>query len=221
VGAFRHNAVKAHMPDLKESQSDSGSRKGIFSEKEFIYDKDTDTYICPAGKILKRKTLHKERQSIDYSASKSDCGACSLRSQCTRNKSGRTVKRHLRQEELDQMRAIARSTISKKDIRTRKHLMERSFARGKRYGFDRARWRGIRRVEIQQYITAAIQNIEILIRYGKDPRKTVAIGMLVEKMNNRSVSIRSALLTELLVVLVVAIKIRVRTDVKSYCTNMT
>jgi len=55
----------------------------------------------------------------------------------------------------------------------------------------------------------------------KRSKKTVAIGMLVEKMNNRSVSIRSALLTELLVVLVVAIKIRVRTDVKSYCTNMT
>jgi len=118
--------VRAHIPDLKEEQSKRGLRGEIFSEDSFIYDKETDTYRCPAGKVLKHKSLHKDRQSIDYAASKSDCAVCSLRSQCTRNKSGRTVKRHLRQEELNQMRAIAsRSTISKKDIRTRKHLMER------------------------------------------------------------------------------------------------
>lgn len=203
--------VKAHMPDLKESQDSSGSREGIFSEQEFIYDKEADTYRCPAGKILRRKALHKGRQSIDYSASKSDCGVCSLRSQCTRNKSGRTVKRHLRQEELDEMRAIAKSAESRRDIKTRKHLMERSFARGKRYGFDRARWRGVWRVGIQQYITAAIQNIEILIRYGRDPRKTVAVGMLAEKMKGNT-SIEFALLTKLLVVFIAANKVRARRE---------
>jgi len=38
------------------------------------------------------------------------------------------------------MRALARTDLSKNDVRTRQHLMERSFARAKRYGFDRARW---------------------------------------------------------------------------------
>ena len=85
----------------------------------FIYDNETDTYTCPSGKKLMRKSLHMSRQSIDYGALRSDCGVCDLRSQCTRNKAGRTVKRHLRQEELDYMRALARTTISKKDIKTR------------------------------------------------------------------------------------------------------
>ena len=48
--------------------------------------------------------------------------------------------------------------------------MERSFARAKRYGYDRARWRGLWRVRIQEYLTAAIQNIQILLKYGTDPR---------------------------------------------------
>jgi hypothetical protein len=37
----------------------------------------------------------------------------------------------------------ASSPESKKDIKTRQHLMERSFARGTRYGYQRARWRAI------------------------------------------------------------------------------
>ncbi len=44
--------------------------------------------------------------------------------------------------------------------------MERSYAIGTRYGFDRARWRGLWRVEIRKYLIAAIQNIQVLFRYG-------------------------------------------------------
>ncbi|MFC1825177.1 transposase [Thermodesulfobacteriota bacterium] len=72
------------------------------------------------------------RQSIDYAAPKQECDVCSLRPQCTRNKtSGRTIKRHLRQTELDQMRQRSHSPQEKRDIRTRQHLMERSSARGR------------------------------------------------------------------------------------------
>lgn len=56
--------------------------------------------------------------------------------------------------------------------------MERSFARAKRYGFDKARWRRLWRVRIQEYMTAAIQNIQILIKHGKDPTIQVAISMV-------------------------------------------
>jgi len=111
--------IRAHIPDLKEAQSNSGSRAGIFSDDMFIYDSETDTYTCPSGKRLRRKSLHMSRQSMDYGALRSDCGVCDLRPQCTQNKAGRTVKRHLRQEELDYMMALARTTTSKKDIKTR------------------------------------------------------------------------------------------------------
>ena len=106
------------------------------------------------------------RQSRDYAAPKKICAACDLKEQCTKNKSGRTIKRHLRQEDLDRMREASRSAKAKRDIKMRQHLMERSYARGTRYGFDRARWRGLWRVQIQEYLIAAIQNIQVLLRYG-------------------------------------------------------
>jgi len=168
--------IRAHMPDLSNSAVKREEKRGIFPETFFHYDRERDIYICPAGKALKPKGIHPERQSIDYAARKTDCDVCELRSQCTSNKMGRTVNRHLRQNELDMMRQESRSAGSKRDIKTRQHLMERSFARGKRYGYDRARWRGLWKMRIQEYLTCAVQNIQVLVSRENRPVKNPAMG---------------------------------------------
>ena len=53
--------------------------------------------------------------------------------------------------------------------------MERSFARGTWYGFDRARWRRLWRLKIQEYLIAVIQNIEVLLRYGEQTKKSLLV----------------------------------------------
>jgi hypothetical protein len=55
--------------------------------------------------------------------------------------------------------------------------MERSFARAVRFGFKRARWRRLWRVQIQEYLTAAIQNIMILVRYVKEPGRAIHLAI--------------------------------------------
>jgi transposase/uncharacterized protein (UPF0179 family) len=167
--------VEAHIPDLGEFSVKRAEKRKIFTEDRFEYDPPSDTYRCPAGNQLKPKSLHLNRQSRDYAAPKKICASCTLREQCTKNKSGRTIKRHLRQEELDRMREASRSARAKRDIKTRQHLMERSFARGTRYGFDRARWRGLWRVQIQEYLISAIQNIQVLLKYGHKPKKSLSV----------------------------------------------
>lgn len=175
--ACHDSGIKAHIPDLREAAVKRTKKRDIFTEDHFMYDQQSDTYTCPSGNILKKKSLHANRGSIDYGAPKKVCAACGLREQCTKNKSGRTVKRHLRQAELDYMREISRSNASKTNIKTRQHLMERSFAQSKRYGYDRARWRGLWRVKIQEYLTCTIQNIQVLVKYGYNPKKTLAMAM--------------------------------------------
>ena len=159
--------IKAHIPSIEESHRDSGRRKGIFSKKDFIYNPDTDTFICPAGKVLTRQKFKKKRKHFEYKASSKTCMACPIRNKCTRSKSGRTLKRHARQDELDAIVEHARSRESKKDLKTRQHLSERSFAQSTHYGFKRARWRNLWRMEIQDYLIAAIQNIKVLINQPK------------------------------------------------------
>jgi transposase len=173
--ACHDRGLEAHIPDLREASVKRTEKLKIFFEEQFQYDPESDTYRCPAGNLLKPRSLHIDRQSRDYAAPKKVCAACHLREQCTKNKSGRTIKRHLRQEELDRMREASRSSEAKRDIKTRQHLMERSFARGTWYGFDRARWRRLWRVKIQEYLIAAIQNIEVLLRYGEQPKKSLLV----------------------------------------------
>ncbi len=74
-----------------------------------------------------------------------------------------------RQDDIDLTLTESMSAESKKDIKTRQHLMERSFARGTRYGYKRARWRRLWRVQIQEYLTAGIQNMMVLLRHIKEP----------------------------------------------------
>ena len=53
--------INAHMPVIRNSHIKAGSREGIFPEDKFVYDKQTDTFTCPAGKILKRRALHENK----------------------------------------------------------------------------------------------------------------------------------------------------------------
>lgn len=163
--------VRGHIPDLSATQKGSNRREGIFDISEFLYDEESDTYSCPAGQRLVRRKWKGKRQAFEYSASKKTCVACELRGQCTRKRKGsRTIKRHLRQQELDQMRRIAQSPPANRDLKTRKHLMERSYAdAANNHGFKRSRWRGLEKVTIQNLLIAAVQNIRILIRYWRKP----------------------------------------------------
>ena len=160
--------IHAHMPDLKARQDETGRRKGIFPEEAFVYDPETDTYRCPGNQVLKRRKQKKKRKAFEYGISPRICMSCPLRDQCTKSKTGRTIKRHLRQADLNDMRQAAQSPRAKKDIKKRQSLMERSFARATRYGFKRARWRRIEKVRIQEYLTASVQNIMILLSHAKD-----------------------------------------------------
>ncbi len=165
----KDRGIKAHFKSLEETQKDTGTKKGIFPKEEFTYNAETDTFRCPAGQSLKKRRFYKKRQHYEYVAAAGTCNRCQLKGQCTKAKTGRTLKRHVRQDDLDFMLTQASSPESKKDIRTRQHLMERTFAQATRYGYQRARWRRLWRVQIQEYLTAAIQNIKILVKDVKAP----------------------------------------------------
>ncbi len=159
--------IKAHIPSLEKTHRGSGRQKGIFSKEAFTYHPETDTFTCPAGNTLKRRNYNKKRNHYEYKAPSEICAQCEIRKQCTRSKDGRSLKRHIRQDELDIMLTYAQSQEAKRDIKTRQHLSERSFARSKRYGFKRARWRRLWRMEIQDFLIAALQNILILANHSK------------------------------------------------------
>jgi len=164
---YYDEGIKTHIPSVERSHRGYGSRQGIFSKEDFTYDPENDIFICPAGKVLTRQKLNKKRKHYEYMASAKACRRCEIRNKCTRSKSGRTLKRHERQDELDGIVERSQSKESKKDLKTRQHLSERSFAKSTRYGFKRARWRNLWRMQIQDYLIATIQNIVALVDQPK------------------------------------------------------
>lgn len=176
--------IRSHMGDVLTSQGNHGRRVGIFGSEDFAYDKDTDTYRCPAGQTLTRRKHKKKRNAFEYACAKKVCSACALRDQCTKAKSGnpRTIKRHEKQERVDAARKESHSNRAKRDRVRRKWLMEGSFAdSANNHGFKRSRWRRLHNQKIQDYLIAAIQNVRILMRHMQRKRKVAVMALWGER----------------------------------------
>ncbi len=149
--------VRPHMSPMQPAGHKSD---GLFTKDDFRYDETDDVYVCPVGQRLKPRRFHERRQMTDYVADKKVCAQCPLRAECTKSKTGRSVARHWREEELEVGLAFARLPEAQADRRRRRHLMEGSFAHAaNHYHFKRARWRRLWRQQIQDWIIAAVQNI--------------------------------------------------------------
>lgn len=151
--------------------------KGKFPVGAFVYEPEPDRYRCRAGHPLYYHSFKKEDQYIVYKiADPALCAGCALRAQCTQSESGRSVKRPIFSELVELGQEQARSAAAMKDRVRRKHLMEGSFADARNnQGFKRARWRGLWRQQIQDWLIAAVQNLRILMRRsGKQAAGAVA-----------------------------------------------
>jgi len=80
-----HDAAK-HRP--KDQQRAPGERRSKwFQPKDFAYDADRQTCVCPAGQALKRSAAHaliKGRLGVSFEGTKAQCGSCPLKAQCLR-----------------------------------------------------------------------------------------------------------------------------------------
>jgi len=160
--ACHQQGVVTHLGDAKAKR---GKVEGIFSEERFEYQPASDTYLCPAGQLLRRRRYVRRQRVWEYGANQATCANCALRTQCTRSKTAaRVVSRHEAAEVLEVCRAQSHSAAGKRDRKRRQYLIEGSFAdAANNHGFKRARWRRLWRQQIQDYLIAAIQNIRILL----------------------------------------------------------
>ena len=113
----------------------------------------------------RRRPTHSGRRD----AQRGTCARCRLRQFCTRDKNGRTLKRYADQELLNKARKQSHSPQARCDRRKRQWFQERNFAEAAvQHGFKRARWRGLWRQSIQDYLIAAIQNLRIIAKNQKN-----------------------------------------------------
>ncbi len=182
--ACQQRDIRTHLGDMRAKQHHARS-EGIYPDSAFVHDPATNTVRCPAGHAMKPRRLHPQKRTWEYHLPKAVCAACPLRAPCTRAQIyGRTIHRHEHQELLERARQQAHSAAARRDRRRRQPLAEGSFAdAANHHGFKRARWRRLWRVQIQDWLIAAIQNIKLLLKNILRPAAAVGAAANVVELS--------------------------------------
>jgi transposase len=141
-------------------------KDGKFSRKDFRYDEKSDRYICPGGENLKLASIQRDGTRM-YRANRKQCCQCELLSRCITSKAyGRSLRRHIDAEYLDWADECLALSVRRKLMAKRKTKAEGSFAdAANNHDFKNARWRGLVKIQIQNLVIAAVQNLRKLLRY--------------------------------------------------------
>jgi len=158
--------LRAHLGQAVNAVAE----QGLFAPKRFIYEAAQDCFLCPAGQRL---VFHQHKPELNckvYLIARAElCLGCSLRSQCTRAKAGRSLQVPADYALLQPAWEQASSPAARQSRRRRQQVMEGSFAdAANNHGAKRARWRRQWRQQIQSWLIAAIQNLRLLIKHGRN-----------------------------------------------------
>ena len=114
----------------------SSQHNGLYPMVDFKYNKEKDTYTCPAGKILATNgsVYNKAGHKVKHYKNRQACKSCHLRELCTKNKNGRFIERSIYQQALDDNKK--RIGENPEYYRLRQQITEHQFGTLKRqWGF--------------------------------------------------------------------------------------
>ena len=140
-------------------------REGYFYKREFVYDRERDAYVCPAGEFLAYRTTNRLGYR-EYASSSGQCRDCPIRSQCTQSANAiKVVTRHVWEDFKEAVAAHRLTATGKAIYKRRKETVERSFADAKElHGHRYARYRGLAKVRAQCLLAGACQNMKKIAR---------------------------------------------------------
>jgi transposase len=157
-----HDITPCISHKRKNSNSDPA-----FNHDKFIYEKQRDCYICPAGESLEFVQFKSEKNAFIYRANRETCQQCPHFKKCVTSKnSGRQIQRNANEEYIDWADNCLPTYERKRLMARRKYKAEGSFAdAANNHGFKRSRFRGMKKVQIQNVMIATIQNLRKLMRH--------------------------------------------------------
>jgi transposase len=96
-GYYKSQEIKASedvgvTPYVPKSHTSNNKAHGLFDRSRFRYQPETDTYQCPAGERLPKRTTTTDNGKTMYRYWSSNCGRCRLKSQCTTGKERRVSR---------------------------------------------------------------------------------------------------------------------------------
>lgn len=175
------NEITPYVPE--PSPPNPNKKLGVpapeFYENKFVYDKERDSYTCPAGNEM---TFWKQGQNNSgkkmrlYRTTK--CDGCPFRSRCTTNKRGRIIYRWVHEEILDEMRARLKTEQGKAKVILRGQIVEHPFGTIKRaFNQGYLLLKGLRKVGGEVGLTMLAYNIRRALNILGTKRLMCSIGI--------------------------------------------
>lgn len=143
-------------PCIPANRSSNNQGDGnLFDRSAFLYRPDSDTYLCPAGRMLMRKQIMRRDNCVLYAAQ--DCTGCILKSRCT-TAERRYLTRHFQEDALQRMNA--RVAADPELMRKRRCAVEHPFGTIKRMTTGgRFLTRGLQKVKAEAALSILAYNI--------------------------------------------------------------
>ena len=160
--------ITPHVPVWDKSARSDGK----FSRADFVFDKERNVYICPAGATLTHSGVVDQGRILPYRASTNDCSICKLKPRCT-TAPARKVSRDIDEDVREHVRALANTEAFQLSCRERKKVEVR-FAHMKRIlKLDHLRPRGLSGARDDVLLTATAQNLRRLAKFScRGPPRT-------------------------------------------------
>lgn len=153
------NIKTAILPETKTN------KPGHFLKDDFTYDKNRDCYICPNGKILKRRGRSNFNNRITYKSSVKDCRICPLKNKCISSKEDFRITSRFNSPYYDRAKEWYFSKKGRHLHKLRHTILEGLMGEAKNYhGMARARFRGLSKVEMQFLMTASALNLKKMVK---------------------------------------------------------
>jgi transposase len=154
--ALEQRGIRAYMPIVEYRKNGR-----FFRQRDFTYDRETDSYRCPQGETLPYRATDYEQGIVMYQAPAAACAACPLRSRCTDATTGRKVTRAVDEDLRERARELQTTEAYKKALRKRQVWVEPLFGEAKEWHqLRRFLLRGLENVNMQGLLVATGQNLK-------------------------------------------------------------
>ena len=172
----RTTKVDAYIAAGKGEKDKLATEDKKINKSHFSYDSQKDIFICPAGNILKLKSIGKNRA---YKAKDKVCAGCSYQKRCTAKRNNiPTIYTDERGIILATMAEKMKKDSSKEIYRKRKIIVEPVFGQIKEGGFRRFSLRGFVKTGGEFSIVCTVSNFKKIvgkIKYLKEAELVPAV----------------------------------------------
>jgi transposase len=127
------SGITPYLPSAKLDGSRTGGQVPdplAFGKDKFVYEKERDVYVCPAGKEMSFFRSYEARGDVRRVYMTGACRTCPFMARCTNGKTGRRITRSIDQDIIDEL--VERTRLEPEKLEERVKLAEHPFGTMKR-----------------------------------------------------------------------------------------